>query len=139
MMLDPKNLSLLFTVVLLAITAYFLLGSVPLLVLNHDNPIDASFIRSFYITYFKIAIIVAVGAAASHALSGRPAFAVGAAAIAMLTWWVRARFIPRMDLLTAKIQANDAIAIQAFRKIHKSAITINSVQLMAILVSLGSL
>lgn len=137
-MLDPKNLSLLFTVVLLAITAYFLLGSVPLLILNHDNPMDASFIRSFYITYFKIAIIVAVGAAASHALAGRPAFAAGAAAIALLTWVLRARFIPRMDLLVARIQANDSLAIQSFRKIHKSAITINSVQLITILGSLGS-
>ena len=32
-MIQPNNIALLFTVALLAVTAYFLLGSVPLLVL----------------------------------------------------------------------------------------------------------
>lgn len=137
-MLDPKTFALLFTVALLAITAYFLLGSVPLLVLNHDSPTDANFIRSFYTTYFKIAFIVAAATTTSYALSGRPGFAVGAAAIAILTLVLRARFVPKMDLLSVKIQANDPVAIQAFRKIHKSAIQINTIQLVAILGSLGS-
>ena len=39
MMLQPNQFALLFTVALLAITAYFLLGSVPLLILKHDNPV----------------------------------------------------------------------------------------------------
>jgi hypothetical protein len=42
-----NNASLFFTVAMLIVTAYFFLGSVPLLVLKHDNPVDASFIRSF--------------------------------------------------------------------------------------------
>ena len=67
MLLEPKSFALLFTVVLLAVTAYFLLGSVPLLVLKHDNPMDSRFIRSFYITYFRIALIAAVTLAAQPA------------------------------------------------------------------------
>ena len=47
MILEPKTIALFFTVVLLAVTTYFLLGSVPLLTLKHDNPIDARFIKSF--------------------------------------------------------------------------------------------
>ena len=50
MTLQPQMLALLFTVILLAVTTYFLLGSIPLLTLKHDNPMDSRFIRSFYIT-----------------------------------------------------------------------------------------
>ena len=95
MMLQPNQFALFFTVALLAITAYFLLGSVPLLILKHDNPVDSRFIRSFYITYFRMAFVAAVGTAASYALASRTGFAVGAAAIATLTLVLRARLIPR--------------------------------------------
>ena len=57
MTLQPQMLALLFTVILLAVTTYFLLGSIPLLTLKHDNPMDSRFIRSFYITYFRLALI----------------------------------------------------------------------------------
>jgi hypothetical protein len=79
-----------------------------------------------------------VGTAASYALASRTGFAVGAAAIATLTLVLRARLIPRMDRLGIQIQGQDALAIPEFRRIHKSAILINTVQLGAILGSLGS-
>jgi hypothetical protein len=137
MVLQPQNIALFFTVALLAVTAYFLLGSIPLLTLKHDNPVDARFIRSFYITYYKIALTTAVGTTISYALAGRPAFAIGAAAIATLTLVLRNQFIPRMDQLAPQILADEVEAIPAFRKIHKSAILINTTQLLAILGSLG--
>jgi len=136
MLLEPKSFALLFTVVLLAVTAYFLLGSVPLLVLKHDNPMDSRFIRSFYITYFRIALIAALATCISYALANRPALACGAAAIALLTVLLRRHLITRMDLLGAQIQANELVAIPAFLKMHKSAILINTTQLIAILMSL---
>ena len=37
MTLPPQTIALFFTVALLAVTAYFLLGSIPLLVLRHDK------------------------------------------------------------------------------------------------------
>ena len=110
---------------------------VPLLVLKHDNPVDARFIRSFYTTYYRIAFLAAVGTTVSYALAGRPAFALGAAAIAILTGVLYKRFIPLMDQLAPQILAKDTEAIPAFRKIHKSAILINTTQLLAILGSLG--
>ena len=45
--------ALFFTVALLVVKAYFLLGSVPLLVLNHDTPLNSSFVRSFINTYYS--------------------------------------------------------------------------------------
>lgn len=137
-MLTPNQFALFFTVALLAVTAYFLLGSVPLLILKHDNPVDSSFIRSFYLTYFRLAFIAAMATAASYAMASRPAFAAAAMAIAALTLVLRARLIPRMDQLGAQIQGQDALAIPAFRRIHKSAILINTVQLAAVLGSLGT-
>lgn len=137
MLLQPQTIALFFTVALLAVTAYFLLGSVPLLTLKHDNPVDARFIRSFYITYYRIAFWAAVGTTVSYAVAGRVVFATGAALIALLTGVLRNTFIPRMDQLAPQIQANVTIAIPAFRKIHKSAILINTSQLLVILASLG--
>lgn len=135
-MIQPNNIALLLTVVMLAVTTYFLLGSVPLLILKHDNPIDSRFIRSFYITYYKIAFVAATATAVSYSLAGRVAFAVGAALIAVLTLALRRNFIPRMDQLGAQIQDKDLVAIPAFRKIHKSAILINLAQLLVLLSSL---
>ncbi len=137
MLLQPQTIALFFTVALLAVTAYFLLGSVPLLTLKHDNPTDARFIRSFCITYYRIAFLAAVGTTISYTLAGRPAFATGAAAIAILTLLLRNKFIPMMDLLAPRIVADHVDAIPAFRKIHKSAILINTSQLLAILGSLS--
>ena len=139
MTLPPQTIALFFTVVLLAVTAYFLLGSVPLLVLKHDNPVDASFIRSFYITYYRVALVAAVGTVVCYALAGRTTLALGAAGIAALTLLLRTRFIPMMAHLAPQIQANEALAIPAFRQLHKSAILINTGQLLAILGSLGML
>jgi hypothetical protein len=133
-----NSAALFFTVALLMVTAYFFLGSVPLLVLKHDNPVDAKFIRSFYNTYYQIAFIVALGTTLSYALSACPLFAVGAAVIMILAWVLRGKFIPKMDVLGTQIQANDTVFIPVFRKIHKTAILINLAQLVAIVGSLGA-
>ena len=139
MTLQPQQLALFCTVALLVVTAYFLLGSIPLLVLKHDDPVDSRFIRSFYVTYYRIALVTATAATASYALASRPAFAAGAAGIVVLTWVLRQRFIPRMDALGTQIHANAEVAIPGFRKIHKRAILINLAQLLGILGSLGAL
>jgi hypothetical protein len=81
-MLNANHASLFFTVAMLAVTTYFLFGSIPLLILKHDNTMDAKFIRSFYLTYFKFAIVVTTAATVSYALAARPLLTLEAAAIA---------------------------------------------------------
>ena len=71
--------ALFFTVALLVTTAYFLLGSIPLLILKHDTPLDSSFVRSFFNTYYLAAMFTAGAAAASYAFAGRLAFAARSA------------------------------------------------------------
>ena len=130
--------ALLFTVAMLMVTAYFLLGSVPLLILKHDSPVDAKFIRAFFNMYYKLAFVTTLGAALSYAFSGRPVFAAAAAANGVLVWVLRGKFIPRMVLLESRIKSEDLLAVPAFRQMHKTAILINLGQFPAIVASLGA-
>ncbi len=138
MPLQPNQLSLLSTVALLVVTAYFLLGSIPLLTLKHDDTLDARFIRSFYVVYYRLALVTAAFATISYAMASRVAFAAGAAAILLLTLMLRRRFLPQMDALGAQMSANAVLAIPAFRRIHRRAILINLAQLGGILASLAA-
>jgi 4-amino-4-deoxy-L-arabinose transferase-like glycosyltransferase len=124
--------ALFFTVSLLVTHAYFLLGSAPLLVLKHDIPMDARFVRGFFDTYYLAAMCTASATAASFALAGRPAFAAGAAALALLAAGLRRKVIPRMDSLRQRIQASDPGAVTAFRRLHVAAILLNLAQLAVI-------
>jgi hypothetical protein len=137
-MLNANHAALFFTVAMLAVTTYFLFGSIPLLVLKHDDTMDAKFIQSFYITYFKIAIVVAIAATVSYALAARPLLSLEAAAIAGLTWLLRFKFVPKMAQYESEIHENSQLmAIPEFRKIHKTAILLNATQLLTVLASLS--
>ena len=128
--------ALFFTSALLVITAYFLMGSVPLLVLEHDIPMDARFVRGFFNTYYLAAMFTATATALSYALAGRLAFAAGAAALALLATVLRRTVLPRMDSLGVQIQVGGTPAVGAFRRIHAAAILINLAQLAIIVWSL---
>jgi hypothetical protein len=137
-MLTAQQTSLFFTVAMLAVTTYFLFGSIPLLILKHDNMMDSKFIRSFYITYFKFAIVVSSAAALSYAVAARPLMATIASAILALTLLLRFKFIPQMDQFGTDIRENNNLmAIPEFRKIHKTAIGLNLAQLITVLSSLS--
>jgi hypothetical protein len=130
--------SIVFTVLLLMVTVYFLLGGLPLLILKHDTPVDARFIRGFFNLYYKVAIFTASGACISYALWGRWAFAVGAAVIAILAYLMRKRFIPAMEQAGAHIVAQgqspeDISAAQSFRKIHIMTLAVNFLQLLVVI------
>src|SRR2546421_11166267 len=117
--------SLFFTVALLFVTAYFLLGGLPLLILKHDVPLDARFIRGFFNVYYKAAFWTAVGACASFALWGRFGFAIGAAAIAIVATVLRMHLVQAMHQLGILIEANEESAIQRFRRMHATPLLIN--------------
>lgn len=114
-----------FTVALLFTTFYFLLGGLPLLILKHDVPLDARFIRAFFAVYYKAAFWGAVGACASYAIWGRPGFAAGAAALAAASVLLRKYLLSAMQHLGTRIEANDGEAIQRFRRVHAMALLVN--------------
>jgi hypothetical protein len=132
--------TVLFTVAMLCVSVYFLLGSVPLLILKHDTPVDGKFIRSFFNLYYRVAAFVSGAATLTYAFSGRPWFAVGAAVIAVLSVVLRRTVIAKMDALQQhiqnQIQTTNFEAIPEFRKIHFRAILISIVQLVAVVWSL---
>lgn len=128
----PTFAALFFTVVLMVTTAYFLLGGLPLLVLEHDTALDARFVRGFFDVYYKAAFIAAAGATVSYAWSGRPAFALGNAGIAAIVVVLRAKLISAMAQQGEKIQQGEMQAIRRFRKVHAAALTMNLVQLVGL-------
>ena len=131
--------ALFFTVALLVTTAYFIMGSIPLLVLRHDTPLDAGFVRGFFNIYYVATLITATATSISYAFAGRPALATGAAALALMAVILRKKVIPTMDSLGAQIQSSGMDAIPGFRKTHLTAILINIVQFVAIVWSLSAL
>jgi hypothetical protein len=124
--------ALFFTVALLVTTAYFIMGGLPLLILQHDTPVDGRFIRRFFEVYYQAAWLAALGACISYALWGKVLFAAGCAAVAGGVWALRRLIIPKMAHLGEKIQAADASAIAAFRKVHSVALLVNLTQLVAL-------
>lgn len=131
--------ALFFTVALLVTTGYFILGSIPLLVLKHDTPLDARFIRNFFNIYYRAALATATATALSFAFAGRAGLSAGAVVLALIAILLRRKMIPKMDALGAQIESNDADAIAGFRRTHVAAILINIVQLAAIVGSLSTL
>ena len=122
--------ALLFTVALLVTTAYFLMGGLPLLVLDHDTSLDAQFIRGFFNIYYKAAFATSIGAAISFALLGRPSFAIGASALAVVVVFLRGKLLLAMDHLSIQIQTSGPIAIKKFRQVHSAALLVNLLQLV---------
>lgn len=131
--------ALVFTVALLVVTAYFLMGSLPLLILKHDTPLDSRFIRGFFRIYYLAAMFTASATAASYALAGRAAFALGAAGIALLSYLLRRMVLPKMNRLEASIPVDGSSAVAEFRRVHVTAILFNLAQLVVIVWSLIAL
>ena len=131
--------ALFFTVALLAVTTYFILGSLPLLILKHDTPLDSRFIRGFFNIYYLAATFTASATALSYAFAGRAVFAAGAAALALLAALLRRTVIPKMDSLRDQMQVSESSAIPGFRRMHVVAILINVAQLGLIVWSLVAL
>ena len=131
--------ALVLTVALLVITAYFLMSSVPLLVLKHDTPLDARFIRGFYNTYYAGATLTASATAVAYAFAAQPVYAAGATALALLAILLRRTVIPKMDALRAYMAVSETTAIAGFRRLHVAAIVINTAQLVIVVWSLIAL
>jgi hypothetical protein len=122
-----------FTVALLFFTAYFLLGGLPLLILKHDVPLDARFVRAFFNVYYRVSFWSAVGAAVSYAAWGRVVFAAGAALIAVVVTLLRKHFLQAMEEVGAQIAGSDTEPIRRFRRMHGAALLMN-VALLVVLV-----
>ena len=126
------HLTLLFTVALIVVTVYFLLGGTPLLKLKHDTELDARFIRKFFRIYCMMALCVASIACIGSAMAGRNGFAVGAGVIAVVALTLRQTVVAWMERVGAQIQQNQAGAILKFRQLHVATLVVILSQLVGI-------
>ena len=126
------NTALFSTIPLLMCMGYFFMGSLPLLVLKHDTPMDSRFIRGFFNTYYIGVVCTATIATISYALAGRVAFSAGMVSIAALALYLRKAGLTRMDELRTRIEGGEAMAITEFRRVHIAGMVINLVQLAAL-------
>jgi hypothetical protein len=131
--------AMVFTVALLVVTAYSLMGAGPLLILKHDTPMDSRFVRGFFFHYYRVMIVVASATAVSYALADRLVLAGGAGALALLALGLRRTVIARMDSLRSRIQLGDSDAVAAFRRLHVGAMLLNLAQLVTIVWALIAL
>jgi hypothetical protein len=123
------NAALFSTIPLLMCMGYFFMGSLPLLVLKHDTPMDSRFIRGFFNTYYVAVLCTATVPTITFSLVGQFAFSAGMAAIMALALFLRKEVLPYMDRLRLRIEAAEETAITDFRRIHIAGMAINFVQL----------
>lgn len=127
--MNPIVIALAATVILLVWMGFFMMGSLPLLVLKHDTAMDSGFIRGLFNVYYLAVLCTASVAALAYAGARRPGFAVGMACVAALAFAQRRWMVlPHMDALSETIPAADA-SIRQFRKLHIAGMLVNVVQL----------
>jgi hypothetical protein len=126
------NVALFSTIPLMMCMGYFFMGSLPLLVLKHDTPMDSRFIRGFFNTYYIAIVCTATVPTISYALMGQLAFSVSMGAIAALAFFLRKVVLSHMDGLRIRIESEDSTAAADFRHIHIAGMVINFIQLVVL-------
>ena len=129
-------LALISAVVLLVWMGFFMMGSLPLLVLKHDTPLDSRFIRGLFNLYYVAILATGMVGAASAAIAGRAAAALGLGFVAAVGFAGRHWFIARMDLVRSTMTADDSLAIRKFRRLHIVGMLLNVLLLAAFCVGL---
>jgi hypothetical protein len=123
-------------VILLVWMGFFTLGSLPLLVLKHDTPLDARFIRGLFDVYYKAVMLTATVGALAHLASGRLPSGMALAAIALIALASRRTILGGMDRLRAVMTPIDAAAIRRFRRLHVTGMALNFVQLVTLCIGM---
>lgn len=125
--------SYVFTVLLMVVNIYYLLGGLPLLTLEHDVPLDAKFTHSFFRIYCTLSAYVAICATVSYALWARPAFALGGVCLAAVAILIRTKLLPLLDQAGAGITSKEASAVTRFRKLHGVTLLLIVLQIQLLL------
>ena len=123
-------------VLLLVWMGFFMLGSLPLMVLKHDTPLDARFIRGLFDVYYKAVMVAAAAGTLAHALAGRPATSAALALVGTIAFASRSLILSRMDRLRMTMSATDSEGIRRFRRLHVLGMVLNAVQLLALCAAL---
>jgi hypothetical protein len=123
-------------VLLLVWMGFFMLGSLPLMILKHDTPLDARFIRGLFDVYYKAVMVVAALGTLAHALAERPVTTAAMALLGGIAFCSRRVILSRMDRLRMTMTVTDTEGIRRFRRLHVLGMVLNFVQLLAICAAL---
>jgi hypothetical protein len=123
--------ALISAVVLLVWMGFFMMGSLPLLILKHDTPLDSHFIRGLFNVYYVAIMVTAAVGALSCALGRRPTLALALSCVAGLGFAGRYWLVSRMDTVRSTMTAEDTSAIGQFRRLHIAGMLLN-VALLAV-------
>ncbi len=123
--------ALISTVVLLVWMGFFMMGSLPLLILKHDTPVDSLFIRGLFNVYYVAIMATAAVGALSSAIAGRPLIALALGGVAGVGFAGRHWFVSRMDIVRGTMTADDSSAIWQFRRLHVTGMLLNAALLAA--------
>jgi len=124
-------IALISSVVLVVWMGFFMMGSLPLLILKHDTPVDARFIRGLFNVYYMAIMSTAAVGALGGAFAGRAAIAAAFACVAGLGFAGRHWLVSRMDLVRSTMTSDDAAAIAQFRRLHIGGMLLNLALLAA--------
>jgi hypothetical protein len=123
-----KAVVLLSLVALIFPMVFFTFASPPLLILKHDTPQDARFVRGLFNYYYSVVVVAARLGALGQLAVGRVAVGLAMGGVAAFVFAVRRWVVPRMDALRERIAGGDASAIPSFRRLHMAGILLNLVQ-----------
>jgi hypothetical protein len=123
--------ALISTVLLLIWMGFFMMGSLPLLILKHDTPLDSRFIRGLFNVYYVAIMTTAAAGALSYALAGRPIIALALSCVAALGFAGRYWLVAHMDIVRSTMTADDSSAIGRFRRLHIAGMLLNVALLAA--------
>ena len=122
----PKSIALLGTVGLLASQGFFLLGTLPLLILKHDTPTDSWFIRGVFNTCYLVVIGIASLVAVCFAVVNQWLFCAGVAAFALTVFAIRLGILAKMDRVRDRLAEHNPVAAKQFRRIHIAGMLLNA-------------
>ena len=123
--------ALISTVVLLVCMGFFIMGSLPLLILKHDTPVDSLFIRGLFNVYYVAIMSTAAVGALSCVFAGRLAIALALSCVAGFGFAGHYWLVSRMDTVRGTMTADDSSAIAHFRRLHIAGMLLNVALLAA--------
>lgn len=133
--MNPDAMALYAAVILLVPMAALFLSSPTFLLVGLEVPEVTQLLRGIFNGYFLVMSITGTVSAVLFAGAGRPVFAVGAIAVAVIAIVARRWFLQHMD---AQLRARDAgapTAVRQLRALHLKGMLVNAVLLVGVIAS----
>jgi hypothetical protein len=132
MSMPPDAIALYAAVILLLPMVGFFLSSPTFLLVGLEVPEVTQLLRGLFNGYFLVMGLAGAVSAVGFVVAGRPAFAVGAVAVAIFSTMARRWFLQRIDAELQARAAGAAAAVPRLRALHVKGMLANAIQLVAV-------